>query len=98
MECDYRRVLSWWPDLLNSLIQRMTTHTQRPETRHHCRYLVAPSVADIFFPLWVPELFPASAISFLQQQLTETEPQQFSDLKAKSKLCYDRRSVGQSWR
>jgi hypothetical protein len=31
------------------------------------------------FPLlWVPELSPASATSFSQQQLTTTEPQQFS--------------------
>jgi hypothetical protein len=25
MECDYRRGLDWWPDLLDSLIQRVTT-------------------------------------------------------------------------
>jgi hypothetical protein len=32
------------------------------------------------FPfLWVPELPSASATSFSQQQLTMTEPQQFSD-------------------
>jgi hypothetical protein len=35
------------------------------------------------FPfLWVPELFMASATSFKQQQLTMTEPQQFSTTTA----------------
>jgi hypothetical protein len=53
------------------------------------------------FPfLSVPELSPASATSFSQQQLTTTEPQRLSNslspLHSESKLCYDRRSVGQS--
>jgi hypothetical protein len=29
----------------------------------------------MFFFSWVPELFPASAISFLQQEFKTTEPQ-----------------------
>jgi hypothetical protein len=26
MECDYRRVLDWWSDILDSLVQRVTIH------------------------------------------------------------------------
>jgi hypothetical protein len=39
------------------------------------------------FPfLWVPELSPALATSFLQQQLTMTEPQQFSNCLTSSPI------------
>jgi hypothetical protein len=48
------------------------------------------------FPfLWFPELSPASATSFSQQQLT-TESQRLSNCNWVWVLCYDRRSVGQS--
>jgi hypothetical protein len=51
-----------------------------------------------FLFFWVPELSPASATSFSQQQFTTSEPQLFSQAKSKSKSksCYDRRSVGKS--
>jgi hypothetical protein len=45
--------------------------------------------------LWVPELSPASATSFTQQQLTPTAAQRLT--KSKSKSHCDWRSVGKSW-
>jgi hypothetical protein len=50
MECDYTRVLDWWPDLLHTLIQRVTTlythtHTHTSVYSHFftCRYSIAAS-------------------------------------------------------
>jgi hypothetical protein len=55
------------------------THTKCPQSRLH-RPLQGSGFQRRTFPfLWVPELSPASATSFSQQQLTRTEPQQFSD-------------------
>jgi hypothetical protein len=105
MKCDYRRVLDW-SDLQDSLIQRVATlystvlHTHTPvATVTSSLPLRGSGFQHQTFPfLWVPELFPASATSFSQQQLTTTETQRFSKSPtgwtySKSKLCYDRRSV-----
>jgi hypothetical protein len=80
-ECDYRRVLVWYLDLLNSLIRRVTTlytHTSVHSQVFTSRYSVAASNGGRSPFLWIPEMYPVSATSFSQQQLTTTEPQQLS--------------------
>jgi hypothetical protein len=58
-ECDYRRGLDWWPDLLHPLIQRVTTlyksllHTHTSVHSHvfTSRCSVAVSTAEVPLPL-----------------------------------------------
>jgi hypothetical protein len=87
LECDYRRVLDWWSDLLDCLIQRVTTLYS---TLLHTHSLVSTVTSSLpllgssfqrrtFVFLWFPELSPTSATRFSQQQLTATEPQQSSN-------------------
>jgi hypothetical protein len=84
MECDYRRVFDWWSNLLDSLIQCMTTlYSTLLHTHTHTHALVFTVISSLpllgssfqwwTFPfLWVPKLSLASATSFSQQQLTTT--------------------------
>jgi hypothetical protein len=64
IECDYRRVLDLWPDLLHSLIQRATTlystllHTLL-STVTSSLPLLGSGIQRRKFPfLWVPRLSP----------------------------------------
>jgi hypothetical protein len=74
--------------LLDFLIQRVTNFTVHCYTHIHTLVFTVtyslPFLGSGFQPrtfpfLWVPELSSSSATSFYQQQLTTTEPQQFSN-------------------
>jgi hypothetical protein len=86
MECDNWRVFIWWSDLLDSLIQRVTTF-----------YSSLLHTADVPLPVGsrtapAYQLLPATAHNNRTPAvlwLTDCN-------KSKSKLCYDWRSVGQS--
>jgi hypothetical protein len=81
---DYRQVLDWWSDLLDSLIQRVTIfynsllHTNTSIHGHvfTSRSSVATSNGGRYPSSLLPN-YPAT--SFSQQQLATTEPQKFSD-------------------
>jgi hypothetical protein len=84
----YRQVLDWWPDLLDSFIQRVNTlefTVTRTRTHTSVYSHVFTAVAWYRLPkvdipyLWVSELTPAWATSFSQQQLTKNELRQFSN-------------------
>jgi hypothetical protein len=47
MECDYRRVLDWWSDLLNSLIQRVTTLSSSVLHTHALVFIVFTSRCSV---------------------------------------------------
>jgi hypothetical protein len=78
---DNRRVLDWWLDLLHTLIQCLTTFYSSllrtlVSTVKFSLSLLGSGFQRWTFPLLsVPELSPASATSFSQQQLTTTETQ-----------------------
>jgi hypothetical protein len=77
-ECDYRRGLDWWLDLLYTLIQRVTTlyrsllHTHTLiSTVTSSRLLFGSGFQRRTFPfLWVPDLSPC-----LSYQLLTATPQ-----------------------
>jgi hypothetical protein len=88
---DYRRVLDWWSDLFDALIQHMTTrynsllYTQTQHThKHTLMSIVTSSLAVARWRLPTAEVplrlcsrtAPASASRFSQQQLITTELQQ----------------------
>jgi hypothetical protein len=85
MECDYSRGFDWWPDLLHTLIQRITTlyisllHTLMSTVTYTLPLLGRGFQRRTFSFLWIPELSPASATSFSQQQLTTTQLQRSSN-------------------
>jgi hypothetical protein len=88
---NYKRDLDWWPDLLDSDTARnytltvqslFLTHTHThtcPQSRLHCRCLVAAFNCRRSPSSGFPNYHRASATSFSQQQLT-TKPLQFSNL------------------
>jgi hypothetical protein len=88
LECDYMRVLDWWPHLLDPLIQRVSTfcisllYTLVLPVTSSLPLLCSGFQRRMFPFLWVPELSPASATSFSQQQLITNEPQQFFNCKS----------------
>jgi hypothetical protein len=88
---DCRMVLDWRSDLLDSLIQLVTTlYNSLLHTHTHTHTLVSPVTSSLAVALLrlpkadVPLALSSRTItglsySFSQQQLTTTEPQQFSD-------------------
>jgi hypothetical protein len=100
MECDYRRALVWWPDLLHPLIQRVTTDYS---SLLHTNRLVSTVTSSIPLPgsgfqrrtsplFSVPELCPASATSFWQQR----NPNGYL-IQSQSHISTDGQSVSKSW-
>jgi hypothetical protein len=70
---DYRRSLDWWPDLLHTLIQRVTAiYSSLVSAVTSSLLLLGSGFQRRKFPfLWVPELSPTSATGFSKQQLTK---------------------------
>jgi hypothetical protein len=99
MECDYRRVLDWWWDLLDSLMQCVTTlynyHYTHTSSVHSHAFsdccLVEASNGGCspysVFPNCPWRQLPASHSNSSQRTPAK---------RLKSKLCHDRWSVGQS--
>lgn len=88
---DYRWVLNWWSDILDSLIHSAWLHFTFHYYIHTRAHTLVPTVMSSL-PLLgsgfqrrmspflsIAELSPASAASFSQQQLTRTEPQWLSN-------------------
>jgi hypothetical protein len=104
------KILYWWPDLLDVLIQRVSTlyssllHTLVSTVTSSLSLLGSGFQRRTFpFPM-VPERSPASVTSFSQQQLATTESQQFSDwltsqsqIKSLSYVMTDGHSVSLFW-
>jgi hypothetical protein len=79
-ECDYRRVLDWWPDLLDSLIQRVTTlYSSLLHTHTHTHTHVSTVTSSLplrgngfqcrtFRFLWVSEPSPTAVSESISSQ------------------------------